>query len=348
MNPLSTPQQSLHSGVDGHTIVHPLSTDITFFDFNQVDYNQLLGPEIKPLFGSSTIDDNQFQYCSLEELFPSDILLNISGWGWDATTTTPSSQQQPLYQPQQWVGQDAQSQLVTSLVPILPPQELIPSNISDSYTQFLGYLPSPEGSPSCVSSQGFYETFDSSRKDYDIDYEIDTILKVNYDRKATTNDPHLATLSMTEEYETDNLSSDGQGNVVSTTKRKRRPRKSCEAESNFKSIKLTLRCPREGCKVTCSSYPSLARHLDSHKWRGRYQPLRCEACHNGLSNEYAVQRHILRSDESMRCRSMSVYSFMKSKTEIETTVKFYPGRAHGKKTVIVNLDDMKSIYFGQL
>ena len=89
--------------------------------------------------------------------------------------------------------------------------------------------------------------------------------------------------------------------------------------------------------MTCASYPSLVRHAEAHKWRGLYAPVRCEACQSALSNEFSVQRHILRSQPSSLCRRMRVYSIMRSEIEVETTVRFYPKRPHGKKTVVIDL-----------
>lgn len=106
-----------------------------------------------------------------------------------------------------------------------------------------------------------------------------------------------------------------------------------------------LQCTHPGCQVTCSSYPSLQRHQDAHKWRGRYAPVKCEACQSSLSNEFSVQRHINRSQVTSRCRRMRVYSIMNSETEIDVTVRFYPRRPHGKKTVRVNLEHMKHLYW---
>ena len=43
---------------------------------------------------------------------------------------------------------------------------------------------------------------------------------------------------------------------------------------------------------------------------------------------------------------MRVYSVMKSEAEVETTVRFYPERPHGKKTEVVNLSWAKAKYLG--
>ncbi|KAF8948027.1 hypothetical protein BGZ47_006890 [Haplosporangium gracile] len=116
-------------------------------------------------------------------------------------------------------------------------------------------------------------------------------------------------------------------------KRRKRVRKAAPKPANKpKGPPITLYCQYPGCQVTCSSHPSMIRHAEAHKWRGRYSPVRCEACQSSLSNEFSVQRHILRSGETSRCRKMRVYSIMKSETEIENTVKFFPTRPHGKKT----------------
>ncbi|KAF9300926.1 hypothetical protein BGZ74_007336, partial [Mortierella antarctica] len=60
---------------------------------------------------------------------------------------------------------------------------------------------------------------------------------------------------------------------------------------------------------------------------------------------FSVQRHISRSTPTSRCKRMRVYSIMRSETEIESTVRFYPDRGHGKKTVAVNLELMKRAYW---
>ncbi|KAG0053908.1 hypothetical protein BGZ83_000221 [Gryganskiella cystojenkinii] len=140
--------------------------------------------------------------------------------------------------------------------------------------------------------------------------------------------------------------SDEEDDAQSRKRKKKRARRtpSTKAMTKPKAQRLILRCAHAGCLVTCSSYPSLARHQQAHKWRGQYSPVRCAACQSSLSNEFSVQRHILRSPESSRCRRMRVYSIMSSETEIETTVRFYPGRAHGKKTVRVDLNKMKEKY----
>lgn len=106
-----------------------------------------------------------------------------------------------------------------------------------------------------------------------------------------------------------------------------------------------FQCTHPNCNVTCSSYPSLERHEQTHRWRGLYAPVRCEACQRDLSNEYSVQRHIRRSQPTSRCRRMRVYSVMRSRTEIETTLRFHPKRAHGKKTVPIDLDYARAKYF---
>ncbi|KAG0244723.1 hypothetical protein BGX31_008612 [Mortierella sp. GBA43] len=131
-----------------------------------------------------------------------------------------------------------------------------------------------------------------------------------------------------------------------STKRKKRVRKPSKSSANKpKAPRMSLRCQHPNCTVICSSYPSLTRHSEAHKWRGQYSPVRCEACQGSLSNEYSVQRHILRSPEPSRCRKMRIYSIMKSEIDIESTVRFYPNRPHGKKTVKVDLEKMKFKYF---
>ncbi|KAF9139430.1 hypothetical protein BG015_002028 [Linnemannia schmuckeri] len=147
------------------------------------------------------------------------------------------------------------------------------------------------------------------------------------------------------------FSDDGDSDVLNEEETKRNPkrrkriRKAAPKPVNKpKGPPITLYCQYPGCQVTCSSHPSMVRHAEAHKWRGRYSPVRCEACQSSLSNEFSVQRHILRSSETSRCRKMRVYSIMKSETEIENTVKFFPTRPHGKKTVTVDLERMKAKY----
>ncbi|KAF9905437.1 hypothetical protein EC991_001665 [Linnemannia zychae] len=128
-------------------------------------------------------------------------------------------------------------------------------------------------------------------------------------------------------------------------KRRRRVRKApIKTVQKVKGPSITLNCRFQNCRVTCSSYPSLNRHELAHRWRGQFSPVRCEACQSSLSNEFSVQRHILRSAPTSRCRKMRIYSIMKAEDEIETTVKFFPTRGHGKKTVKVDLERMKAKY----
>ncbi|KAF9428287.1 hypothetical protein BGZ94_002875 [Podila epigama] len=132
--------------------------------------------------------------------------------------------------------------------------------------------------------------------------------------------------------------------------RKKRVRRSVKAKVTGvngmpKVQKLTLYCTYPGCETPCSSYPSLMRHFAAHKWRGQYAPVRCEACQSALSNEFSVQRHIIRSQATSRCRRMRVYSIMRSASEIENTLRFYPRRPHGKKTEVVSLEEMKMLYW---
>ncbi|KAG0285485.1 hypothetical protein BGZ96_010271 [Linnemannia gamsii] len=127
-------------------------------------------------------------------------------------------------------------------------------------------------------------------------------------------------------------------------KRERKPSKSGHNKPKHPPVKLPCHFP--DCKTTCSSQPSLARHAEAHKWRGIYAPVRCEACQSALSNEFSVQRHIVRSPRNSACRRLRVYSIMMSETEIETSVRFYPNRAHGKKTVEINLDYARAHYLG--
>ncbi|KAF9213506.1 hypothetical protein BGZ59_005268 [Podila verticillata] len=105
---------------------------------------------------------------------------------------------------------------------------------------------------------------------------------------------------------------------------------------------IKLPCAFPGCIIMCSSQPSLTRHAETHKWRGLYAPVRCEACQSALSNEFSVQRHILRAPATSACRKMRVYSVMRSEAQVECTVRFYPKRPHGKKTVVVGLEAFRS------
>ncbi|KAK3809866.1 MAG: hypothetical protein JOS17DRAFT_822061 [Linnemannia elongata] len=127
-------------------------------------------------------------------------------------------------------------------------------------------------------------------------------------------------------------------------RRERNPAKSGHKKPKHPPVKLPCQFP--GCTTTCASQPSLARHSEAHKWRGLYAPVRCEACQSALSNEFSVQRHIVRSKPNSRCRRLRVYSIMMSETEIETSVRFYPKRAHGKKTVEIDLKYARTRYLG--
>ncbi|KAF9546502.1 hypothetical protein EC957_009716 [Mortierella hygrophila] len=129
--------------------------------------------------------------------------------------------------------------------------------------------------------------------------------------------------------------------------KKRRERKSAKSGHKVpKQPPVRLPCQFPGCTITCSSQPSLARHAEAHKWRGLYAPVRCEACQSALSNEFSVQRHIVRSQPNSQCYRLRVYSIMMSETEIDTSVRFYPKRAHGKKTVEIDLMYARARYLG--
>ncbi|KAG0379634.1 hypothetical protein BGX24_012349 [Mortierella sp. AD032] len=133
---------------------------------------------------------------------------------------------------------------------------------------------------------------------------------------------------------------------ASFKKRKRVRKVVTKTTPKQKPPKETFYCKFTGCKVTCSSIPSLNRHEVGHNWRGQFSPVRCEACQSSLSNEFSVQRHILRSSEDSRCRRMRIYSIMKSENEIEKTVRFFPLRPHGKKTIKVNdLEKKRAKFF---
>ncbi|KAG0303907.1 hypothetical protein BGZ98_006149 [Dissophora globulifera] len=132
-------------------------------------------------------------------------------------------------------------------------------------------------------------------------------------------------------------------NSLPKSKRTRRPTMG-EAKNK---VNIKLPCPKKDCKVLCSSRPSLDRHVYSHRWRGIYVPVRCEACNTSVSNEYSVQRHIQRSQPNSLCRRMRVYSVMKSEIEVEATVRFYPKRPHGKKTIPVDLAEVWAKYVSE-
>ncbi|KAG0006728.1 hypothetical protein BGZ65_004580 [Modicella reniformis] len=57
-----------------------------------------------------------------------------------------------------------------------------------------------------------------------------------------------------------------------------------------------------------------------------------------------LRRHILRSPENSKCREWRIYSIMKSETERDYTVRFYPNRPHGKKTVKKDLETLMRKY----
>ncbi|KAG0340258.1 hypothetical protein BG000_000330 [Podila horticola] len=121
-------------------------------------------------------------------------------------------------------------------------------------------------------------------------------------------------------------------------KRRKRVRRPYVKKPTQPKPSIKIPCTFPGCPTECSSQPSLARHAETHKWRGLYAPVRCEACQSALSNEFSVQRHILRAPATSACRKMRVYSVMRSETQVECTVRFYPKRPHGKKTVVVDLE----------
>ncbi|KAF9291350.1 hypothetical protein BGZ74_000386 [Mortierella antarctica] len=121
-------------------------------------------------------------------------------------------------------------------------------------------------------------------------------------------------------------------------KRRKRVRRPHVKKATQPKPSIKLPCTFPGCPIECSSQPSLARHAETHKWRGLYAPVRCEACQSALSNEFSVQRHIQRAPATSACRKMRVYSVMQSETQVECTVRFYPKRPHGKKTVVVDLE----------
>ncbi|KAF9910269.1 hypothetical protein EC991_006998 [Linnemannia zychae] len=70
--------------------------------------------------------------------------------------------------------------------------------------------------------------------------------------------------------------------------------------------------------------------------------------HPPVKLPFSVQRHITRSPPTSQCHRLRVYSIMMSETEIETSVRFYPKRAHGKKTVEIDLEYARARYLGDL
>ncbi|KAF9576836.1 hypothetical protein EC968_003343 [Mortierella alpina] len=265
-------------------------------------------------------------------------------------------------------------------------------DFSEGYHPFREHLPSPDGSISTGSEQGYFEVLSGDGRTYLPDYsyppavaaygtESDFLVKsfeqlglpVISEGQPTAPVaiparglhgpvPHLAHDSISPSTSASHKSSlpampsplkqqftgyisdeSSDSEEESKPKRKKRVRKAVTTKSlaKPKGIKPVLRCEFPGCKVTCSSTPSLMRHSETHKWRGKYSPVRCEACLNPLSNEFSVQRHIMRSPDSTLCKKMRVYSIMRSATDVETTVRFYPTRGHGKKTKVVDLAMMR-------
>ncbi|KAF9962793.1 hypothetical protein BGZ70_007887 [Mortierella alpina] len=137
---------------------------------------------------------------------------------------------------------------------------------------------------------------------------------------------------------------DSSNEVVENTSR-RRNRAPKSRPRNKILVKYT--CSQADCDVVCSSLPSLARHMQSHKWKGKYPPIRCGSCNRELSNEYSAQRHIMRSPDTSPCKRLRSYNIMCSATCIDFTVRFYPRRPHGKKTVRIELAYARGKYLGR-
>ncbi|KAI8596295.1 hypothetical protein EDD21DRAFT_408487 [Dissophora ornata] len=171
---------------------------------------------------------------------------------------------------------------------------------------------------------------------------VQTIQKIHL--LSPTDTPAAPSAPLPQKRQSNSVSNPRAG-VRATSPKKKNPKPTAKNEAD-KSQEPVVKmvCPHDGCKVGCSSIPSLMRHASSHKWRGVYVPVRCEACQSALSNEFSVQRHIKRAQPGSRCCRMRVYSIMKSETEVETTLRFYPERPHGKKTEAVNLAWVKAKY----
>ncbi|KAG0261333.1 hypothetical protein BG011_001107 [Mortierella polycephala] len=134
----------------------------------------------------------------------------------------------------------------------------------------------------------------------------------------------------------DSLSDSDASEHIAVPPMRRRVRKSIK-DRHEPVPRVKLYCKHPGCQISFSSQASLNRHTSAHAWKGLFPPLRCEGCDKALSNEFSVQRHILRAEKTSHCYRMRVYSIMRSKTEVENTVRFYPKGPHGKKTVQIDL-----------
>ncbi|KAF9188330.1 hypothetical protein BGZ51_000650 [Haplosporangium sp. Z 767] len=158
-----------------------------------------------------------------------------------------------------------------------------------------------------------------------------------FERLPLLSEPEpTSTLQQSQLPQFDNLSDSDTSEHIVVPPTRRRVRKSIK--NRHEPIpRVKLYCKHPGCQVSFSSQASLNRHTSAHAWKGLFPPVRCEGCGKALSNEFSVQRHILRAEKTSHCYKMKVYSIMCSKTEVENTVRFYPKRPHGKKTVQIDL-----------
>ncbi|KAF9175710.1 hypothetical protein BGX21_000563 [Mortierella sp. AD011] len=359
-------QQLLSSSASDEAFVNPSSAAVLLPAFGELNYQPLTqdaynsggpDPEIGDLFGLEITQAHTFQYFNQEEeLFSHELLFSMPAPY--SSTSAHQQQQQPQQQQQEWSYEDIHldQPLFTPSAAFTWHEPLI-SDFSVFRSQDSNDLSSPEGSPSSLSDRSSFNTVDSecsSSSPGPGGYALMPFADLNVTAIMNESSPFsqvgsqsLSPVAFSSTSPMSSLNSSDPDEYepgINTSKRKKRDRKMNDSDAKPKAPRLTFYCPEEGCNVTCSSEPSLARHVESHKWRGKYHPLRCEGCQSGLSNEYAVQRHITRSADTMPCRRMSVYSFMKSKTEIDITVKFNRDRPHGKKTVQVNLEEMRAMY----
>ncbi|KAF9115511.1 hypothetical protein BGX27_007526 [Mortierella sp. AM989] len=358
MDPTPEMYHIFSSMVTEGTIVNPTLATVSLSALDQLDHGQLIlqdsyiidtsGCETEDLFGWEFIQTHQSpNYNPVDAFSPSGLFLTAP----ESYRDNISFQQE--YQHQQCWYDKAQIQLYTASPSFLVQHEPSVFDFSSFRSQDSSVMSSPEGSPSFSSDHSSFDHTDSEH--HDLGSEGDVLAVPFADLSVITGTSQvlasfslqIPTLFSSERQQSISLASDfsDQSEFKSDiSKRKKRLRKKTDSTVKPRTPKLSLKCPHENCNITCSSYPSLARHNATHEWRGKYHPLRCEACQSGLSNEYAVQRHIRRAADILPCRRMSVYSIMKSQTEVESTVRFYPGRGHGKKTVQVNLEEMRAIY----
>ncbi|KAG0006828.1 hypothetical protein BGZ80_005123 [Entomortierella chlamydospora] len=329
-------QQLLSSNASDEAFINPSSAAVLFPAFGELNDHPITqdahnsggaDPEIGDLFGLEITQAHEFQYFNQEgELFSHGLL-----FGMPAPYSSTSALQQQLQQQQEWNYEDIHlNQSLFAPSTAFTWHEPLTSDFSVFRTQDSDDFPSPEG----YALMPFADLNVTAMMNESSSFSQVGSQSLSPVAFSSTSPISSLNSSEPDEYESG----------INASKRKKRYRKKIDSDAKPKAPRLTFYCPEEGCNVTCSSEPSLARHVESHKWRGKYHPLRCEGCQSGLSNEYAVQRHITRSADTMPCRRMSVYSFMKSKTEVDITVRFNRDRPHGKKTVQVNLEEMKAMY----